>query len=132
MDSQKMCPIVEDEGHLAVGRLQRVGRSVDQRGHLEVNVVITGVGLGDEFVDGRHGLAVELPRCQVGRVHLIGVDHRALEIGDQNVFGCGADFPQRQLCSGRHAHSQASCNNQQMLLQNHGRYSALKTRNEGR
>ena len=29
---------------------------------------------------------------QIGRVYLIGVDHRALEIGDQDVFGRGADF----------------------------------------
>ena len=77
-----------------MGRLQSVGRAVDQVGHLEVDVVIASVGFRDEFIDGGHGLAVEFPGRQIGRIDLIGVDHRALEVGDQDVLGGGADFLQ--------------------------------------
>ena len=80
-----------------MGRAQCIGRSAGQYGHLEIDVVIAGVGLGDELVDGHHGLAVKCPGCQIGRVHLIGVDHCACEIGDQDVFGRRADFLKGKL-----------------------------------
>jgi hypothetical protein len=48
------------------------------------DVVIAGVRFGDELVNRFHGLTIQLPGTEVGRVHLVGLEDSAREMGDQH------------------------------------------------
>jgi len=64
--------VIKDKVRAAVRRDQRVGHSIGKLRHLQVNVIFNGIRLGHEFIDRRHGLAVERPQGWMARVHLVG------------------------------------------------------------